>query len=530
MLIPHWITAHGAMLYELFYALPFYLVTAGILIVGLRRGFPLIPFVLILAVGRMGFLVGTWAGGNGGRSTLFSVVFALAFLLPTIHYLRFRHPILDLYALFLPLGLALQRLGCLSVGCCFGLPTDSIFGIQYELPGTAGLTPFLHPVPLYFLFGYLAVFAVLFVMQRRIAFAGGLAFLGLALLSLSRFVVEFFRDPYSNQMLADAWMGLKGVQWVSLGLMVAFMVVYAYLAVRSRKSISEQMPQPLGASELRSRERLVGMALVISFVASFGLMSQAEWVALLPSMILLLGAVLWELGKLNLPTILVGILVTIFGATAAAPDSTVWKGFVVSGVTQGRYDYPTQEEDDGCGNTYYTKYDHRNYLNATMGARLSGENLTGIRKYMELEALGYDGSFYSSSNDWNWNMRGGIVQGNFNVGWFGAGIGVLRGTTPPGSLVQLHRTFGHFQIGNYRNGYVVAGVRDDFASTGYFGIGGRLLNNDLNYGVGITGGGGYGDLSYTFAEQGLSLEFRGVAGGTKERVDEASLRLVMELP
>lgn len=54
-------------------------------------------------------------------------------------------------------------------------------------------TGLLHPVPLYFLFGYLA-------------------FLGLALLSLNRFIVEYFRDPYSNQMLADAWMGLKGVQ------------------------------------------------------------------------------------------------------------------------------------------------------------------------------------------------------------------------------------------------------------------------------------------------------------------------------
>lgn len=105
---------------------------------------------------------------------------------------------------------------------------------------------------------------------------------------------------------------------------------------------------------MRSRERIVGLVLVVSFVASFGLLNQAEWVALLPSMILLLGAVLWELGRLNLPAIIIGILVTIFGVTAA-PDSTVWKGFVVSGVTQGRYDYPTQEETDGCGSTYYTK-------------------------------------------------------------------------------------------------------------------------------------------------------------------------------
>src|SRR5690606_1563789 len=51
------------------------------------------------------------------------------------------------------------RLGCFSVGCCYGLPTDSIFGVYFPAgtnPYIDGIREKIHPTQLYeafFLFG-----------------------------------------------------------------------------------------------------------------------------------------------------------------------------------------------------------------------------------------------------------------------------------------------------------------------------------------------------------------------------------------
>ncbi len=551
MLIPQWITSHGSFLYDLFYALPFYLVTMGMLIVGIRKGYPVIPLAIILGMGRMGFLFGTWIGGGAlsgqgtGRSTLFSLLFGVLFVVPTIRYLRFRHPILELYALFIPLALAIQRLGCLSIGCCFGNPTHSIFGIQYDIHSLLGRiqvaeariatdavhTLSVHPVPLYLLIGYLLTQGILLWIQPRIKFTGGLASLSLALLMLNRFVSEFFRDPISNQMLSDTWLGLKQLQWITLGLCLVSLGVFFLLRTKHySQSSSKQIPD-LPISEARTREWIMGIGVTLLFLGSVGILNRAEWLASLPLVLVLLGVVLWKLGKLNLPRVLIALAIPGAMAMATLPDTTAFKLYAVTGMTAGKYSYPTAQ-GEGCMGTYYTDYVTKDYYHSSVGAKASVENLHGVRTYFDGEFYAFRGVSPRKNGSPNWTVAGISTHFDANIGWIGIGLGGIGGDAPSNSVIPLSQGYGHLQLGNYRNGYVVVGIRDDFASSPYAGIGGAIIDHRLRFGVGITQTGGYSDLSYNWPQSGVTMEFRGIfqpLGEELTAVQEASLRLLFEL-
>ena len=47
------------------------------------------------------------------------------------YLLGFRKPVLDTMAIILPVGMAVQRIGCLLAGCCYGKPANLPWGIAY---------------------------------------------------------------------------------------------------------------------------------------------------------------------------------------------------------------------------------------------------------------------------------------------------------------------------------------------------------------------------------------------------------------
>ena len=51
-------------------------------------------------------------------------------------WLKRKEFVLDTYVLMVPLGLALQKPGCLLAGCCFSTQTTLPWGVQYA-QGTA---------------------------------------------------------------------------------------------------------------------------------------------------------------------------------------------------------------------------------------------------------------------------------------------------------------------------------------------------------------------------------------------------------
>jgi phosphatidylglycerol:prolipoprotein diacylglycerol transferase len=94
--------------------------------------------------------------------------------------------ILDLMMPFVALAQAIGRIGCLLNGCCFG--KVSKFGIYFAVHNQV-----LIPTQLYSSLILIFIFIVLRILQDRPHKPGEIFFLYLALYSLKRFFIEFWR-------------------------------------------------------------------------------------------------------------------------------------------------------------------------------------------------------------------------------------------------------------------------------------------------------------------------------------------------
>ncbi len=141
---------------------------------------------------------------NGGFSILGCII-ALLISLPL--YLGYLHvpiiPFLDLVALYAPLLQSISRVGCFLAGCCYGVPTRMPWGITYTASDSiAPLDVCLHPTQLYSSIGLLLIFALLyFLLQYRFQKDGQLVCLYILLVSLERFIVEFWRGDRATEAL-----------------------------------------------------------------------------------------------------------------------------------------------------------------------------------------------------------------------------------------------------------------------------------------------------------------------------------------
>ena len=132
----------------------------------------------------------------------------------------------DAFALALPVGLLVGRVGCLLRGCCFGTPTSLPWAISYSpgslaqslqaqrglvAPASSSLP--IHPVQVYEILLLIGVIATLHWARRRVRHELSLFLLYALLQSLVRFGIEFMRDGPLVSRLA----GLKPLQLVLLG-------------------------------------------------------------------------------------------------------------------------------------------------------------------------------------------------------------------------------------------------------------------------------------------------------------------------
>lgn len=89
-----------------------------------------------------------WQGGFSALGAIIGVITITPF------YLKMSNipilPTCDLVAIYAPLLQSIARLGCFTAGCCYGIPTQSIFGIIYTNPLTlAAQNIVIHPTQLY---------------------------------------------------------------------------------------------------------------------------------------------------------------------------------------------------------------------------------------------------------------------------------------------------------------------------------------------------------------------------------------------
>ena len=286
-------TVAGWPAYSLFYLLGFALAGGLLLWEGRRRGFPLRPWLLLVGGTVLALIAGTrlitggladwqavltsghWgAGGPLGRSVLGGMLGAGLMLTGLRRLLGFGREAADAFALPFVLGLAVQGVGCLLNGCCFGDVLDHTpgLGLTYA-PGTEpfrvqvaqGLLPAtaVHSLPVQAAQAYqivlcLVIAGALFGLHRLLGRRPGLALpLAFGLYAAGRLGLEFVRDPLGDVVGAGLWRGLKPVQW---GLLAATLGLAARVAWRRRQ------PAPARPSPSPNDHPLSNLLLVLLFL------------------------------------------------------------------------------------------------------------------------------------------------------------------------------------------------------------------------------------------------------------------------
>jgi phosphatidylglycerol:prolipoprotein diacylglycerol transferase len=256
-------TAHGGMYYSITY-LAAILLAAGIAIYsGFRKGYPKISWLLILLAGGIGFIVGEkifsyssaqwWQVFTGftfpstdKKTILGGIIGLFAGLCLGRILLRFRLPVLDNFALGLPLAMAISRVGCLMAGCCYGTPSGLPWGIRYDAASPAyhshlshGLIGLgdkfsltVHPVQLYQVIGCLIIALIVWKTRKHWNANGSLFLFSVLSYTFLRFLIEFVRDPDSSFVLVKMFFGLKAIQWIILAVMIAGSLVLIYREAR----------------------------------------------------------------------------------------------------------------------------------------------------------------------------------------------------------------------------------------------------------------------------------------------------------
>ena len=269
--------------------------------------------------------------------------------------------VLDAFAGPLCWALAVQCVGCLLAGCCWGEATAGSWGLRYQ-PGTPayvaqvaqGLVPggALHTLPvvptqLYHLLLCVGTGLVLLAVRRRAAsWPGGSCYLlAMGLLCLGRFGVEFWRDPAGEPLLGQSLPGspLLGIQGLLLLEIALLLGAWRWLATRPAVG-PEVQTAPTGIPTL------VGLGVVV-IVSRFGqgLLSWPELIVLhaLLALVVLVEGYTWlarigrpapRLAGLPLGILLLGTLLgTMAQAPAPQPAGTPTKTIIFSSGILGNY-------------------------------------------------------------------------------------------------------------------------------------------------------------------------------------------------
>ncbi|MBF9144179.1 prolipoprotein diacylglyceryl transferase family protein [Hymenobacter properus] len=389
------------------YYTPFYLLATltNVLLLlweGRRRGFPLRPWLTMVAASSLALIIGTklvthpvgaWftllfanAPADTARSILGGGLAAVLAVLVLRRWLGLSWAVLDALALPLCAALVVQCVGCVLTGCCFGEPTAAPWGLTYAagtppwwaqvqaglLPCTAPQSLPVVPTQLLALLLCAAVGGVLLVTRHRRWPVGSWLLLQTGLLLLGRFGQVFWRDAASEPVAGATHTG-PGGPWLELQLWLLPLALLALgiwsWRVRRHEAAGGTAAAPATPAPDSSRSLLV----VLSMLALTAVLGPQ--VLTLPEVLvvraLLLAVLVAEAGA-RLATLhrwaprlagmpLVGLLagVLVFGtaqqtppATAEDANSQASRTTIVTGGVLGNYHESEQSilsSNSGCG-------------------------------------------------------------------------------------------------------------------------------------------------------------------------------------
>lgn len=177
-------------------------------------------------------LVGFLSIWDGGLSLLGGIT-ATAIALP-LFFIYNNLPVLaclDIIAIHAPLFQAIGRIGCFLAGCCYGASTHHPWGFIYTDPQSmAPLHVALHPTQLYSAIGLLSIFFLLYcIVQKVTKKPGQLTALYLMLISMERFLIDFWRADRMFSLASDT---LSTNQLFALAIFVQASILLVYTSIK----------------------------------------------------------------------------------------------------------------------------------------------------------------------------------------------------------------------------------------------------------------------------------------------------------
>ena len=158
----------------------------------------------------------------------------LGLMLYLWQFKRRKSDFFTIYAVVLPLGHAIGRVGCYLGGCCYGMESDSILAVDFPIYPSLADSPVVSrlPVQLFEAVALLLLFVLLLVVYYRFTKHKTLA-LGVYLIvyPIIRFLLEFLR----GDALRGRFLLFSTSQWISLGIL-AVTGVLLYLMQQKNKT------------------------------------------------------------------------------------------------------------------------------------------------------------------------------------------------------------------------------------------------------------------------------------------------------
>lgn len=131
-------------------------------------------------------------------------------------------PMLDILAITTLIAHCLGRIGCFFAGCCYGLPTNSVFGIVFPTSNNIAV----HPTQLYEAFILLYLMVFLLIMKKYRKFEGQIFILYITLYAISRAILELFRGDKRGYIIDGL---LSHSQFIALLLLLTSTFFYQKL-------------------------------------------------------------------------------------------------------------------------------------------------------------------------------------------------------------------------------------------------------------------------------------------------------------
>lgn len=265
------ITESGQTYYWLFYQLSLIVSFLFFLGYGIRKGYPLFAWILIGFSGFLFFIIGSKLGAMSwdqlrdflvtgnlnllvGRTDIFGFLFGLMGIVLSKKLTDFKHPVLNVYAYTVPIGVFVQRFGCLYAGCCHGTVSNGPFTVHYAshysiyqrqlaeglISSESLMSIPVHPVPIYLMVGSIVTLILVSLNYRRFKRDGSLLLFSLISLFTFRFIIEFVRDSSTNHFMGDTFFSLKLIQWTLILSVVVFIIFLTRLN-RSGEVIQEKV-------------------------------------------------------------------------------------------------------------------------------------------------------------------------------------------------------------------------------------------------------------------------------------------------